>query len=204
MDIRRIPIAHIEPAHYNPRIDLKPGDEDYDLLAKGMEEFGLVEPLVWNERTGRLVGGHQRLKILVDQGQTEADVSVVNLDETREKALNVALNKIGGDWDRPKLKDLLEELDTGALDMELTGWTEDALAELMSEVHIPEFADPGEDAEGKETWLPEHTYFPFIIPNESAELVRDWLHTNLGEEPCDGLERGQRLLARIKAGDKLA
>ncbi len=134
MDIRRIPIAHIEPAHYNPRIDLKPGDEDYDLLAKGMEEFGLVEPLVWNERTGRLVGGHQRLKILVDIGVTEADVSVVNLDETREKALNVALNKIGGDWDRPKLKDLLEEIDTGALDMDLTGWTEDALAELMEAV----------------------------------------------------------------------
>jgi ParB-like chromosome segregation protein Spo0J len=139
VDIRRLPIAQLTPAHYNPRKDLKPGDEEYELLKKGIGEFGLVEPLVWNEATGRIVGGHQRLKVLIANGETEADVSVVHIeDEAREKALNIALNKVGGDWDRPALKDLLETLDCGQIDMELTGFTEDALASLMSEVHIPD------------------------------------------------------------------
>jgi ParB-like chromosome segregation protein Spo0J len=62
---------------------------------------------VWNERTGNLIGGHQRLKVLKERGDGEVEVSVVDLDKTKEKALNLALNKISGDWDYPKLKDVL-------------------------------------------------------------------------------------------------
>jgi ParB-like chromosome segregation protein Spo0J len=132
--IARIPISQIERAHYNPRIDLRPGDEEYDLLAKGIAEFGLVEPLIFNEVTGRLVGGHQRLSILQLRGDTDVDVSIVHIeDEAREKALNLALNNIGGRWDRPKLKQLLEELDSANLDMELTGFLDDELSALLDE-----------------------------------------------------------------------
>ena len=140
LELRRIPIADVNPAPYNPRVDLKPGDEDYDLLAKGIDEFGLVEPLVFNDFNQRLISGHQRLKILAARGDTEVDVSVVNIpEEGREKALNIALNRIGGDWNRSALKDLLEELDCGAFDLDLTGFTDDALKELMSEFHVPDF-----------------------------------------------------------------
>ncbi|MFC1285888.1 hypothetical protein ABE057_06230 [Bacillus paralicheniformis] len=69
-----------------------------------MKRFGAVEPLVWNERTGNLVGGHQRFKILVEEKTKSLLVSVVNLDEAEEKALNLALNKISGDWDDYKLE----------------------------------------------------------------------------------------------------
>jgi len=110
MHIESISIDQIKPAAYNPRVDLQPGDPDYDRLQRSMDEFGFVEPLVWNRRTGNLVGGHQRLKILAAQGVHDIDVSVVDLPTDREQALNVALNKIGDDWDERKLADLLTGL----------------------------------------------------------------------------------------------
>ena len=98
MKIETINISKINPAVYNPRKNLKPGDADYDKLKKSIDEFGCVEPLIWNKRTGNLVGGHQRLKILKERGDKEVQVSVVDLDDQKEKALNIALNKISGDW----------------------------------------------------------------------------------------------------------
>ena len=84
MDIQKIPIEKINPAKYNPRKDLKPGDPEYEKLKKSIETFGYVEPIVWNKQTGNIVGGHQRLKILQHQGHTEIECVVVNLDEQRE------------------------------------------------------------------------------------------------------------------------
>jgi len=126
-------------AQYNPREDLQPGDVEYERLKKAIIEFDYIDPIIWNERTGRVVGGHQRLKILRELGYTEIDVSVVDLPEDKEKALNIALNKTGGDWDLPKLKDLLEELDTGDFDIEITGFGEDEIERLMAQVY------PGDD-----------------------------------------------------------
>jgi ParB-like chromosome segregation protein Spo0J len=80
-----------------------------------------------------VVGGHQRLKILRDLGRTDIDVSVVDLPEDKEKALNLALNKTGGDWNIPKLKDLLIEIDTGAFDMEITGFGKEEIEDMMKE-----------------------------------------------------------------------
>jgi DNA modification methylase len=138
MKIVRIPIEMINPAPYNPRIDLQPGDEEYEKLKRSIEEFGYVEPLVWNRRTGNLVGGHQRYKILVNEkGLKELDVSEVDLDETREKALNIALNKISGDWETTKLAELLQELQASdEIDFELTGFSEEEFDELLEQLDI--------------------------------------------------------------------
>lgn len=110
MNIQKIKIEKINPAAYNPRKDLQPGDLDYDKLKRSIDTFGYVEPLVWNSRTGSLVGGHQRFKILLEQGVKEVEVSVVDLELEKEKTLNLALNKISGDWDDEKLGLLLKEL----------------------------------------------------------------------------------------------
>jgi ParB-like chromosome segregation protein Spo0J len=98
----------------------------------------LVEPLVWNKQTGNLVGGHQRLKVLKEQGVKEVEVSVVDLSETKEKALNIALNKVQGDWDLPKLKDLLQEIDTGEFDIGITGFDTDEIENLMTQFFNPD------------------------------------------------------------------
>ena len=137
MNIRKIPIDQINPAAYNPRKDLQPGDPEYEKLKRSMQEFGYVEPIVWNKRTGNIVGGHQRYKVLLDMGAQEIDCVVVDLDETKERALNIALNKISGEWDLPKLKDLMQELDTGEFDIELTGFGMDEIEDLMTQFHVP-------------------------------------------------------------------
>ena len=110
LHIQRVAVKRIKPARWNPRKDLVPGDPEYEGIKRSIEEFGCVQPLVWNRRTGNLIGGHQRLKILIAQGATELDVSVVDLPAPLEKALNVALNKSVGDWEEPKLAELLLEL----------------------------------------------------------------------------------------------
>ena len=94
--MRRLAIGKIKAAAYNPRRDLGPADAAYQAIARSIDDFGLVDPLVWNERSGNLVGGHQRLKVLRDRGATHVDVSVVDLSPAREKALNLALNKTSG------------------------------------------------------------------------------------------------------------
>ena len=136
MNIQKLPISKLNPAKYNPRKDLKPGEKEYDRLRRSIEEFGYVEPVIYNNLTGNVVGGHQRLKVLLDLGHTEIDCVVVELDNEREKALNIALNKISGDWDMPKLKDLLEELDTNSFDVTLTGFEAEEIKALTPETSI--------------------------------------------------------------------
>lgn len=113
-------IADINRAAYNPRVDLKPEDEEYQAIERSLKRHGLVQPIVWNRRTNTVVSSHQRLTVLEAQGETEVTVSVVDLDDIKEKELNIALNKITGEWDDKKLTDILTELGEEAAD---TGFT---------------------------------------------------------------------------------
>ena len=122
MIIEKKNTADLLPADYNPRKDLKPGDAEYEKLKRSIEQFGYVEPVIWNQTTGRVVGGHQRLKVLMDMGMTEVDCVVVAMDEEEEKALNIALNKISGDWDKDKLALLIADLQGADFDVSLTGF----------------------------------------------------------------------------------
>ena len=100
MEIITKKLDELIPADYNPRKDLQPGDPEYEKLKRSIQEFGYVEPVIWNKQTGHIIGGHQRWKVLRDLGITELDCVVVDFDIEKEKALNVALNKISGDWDK--------------------------------------------------------------------------------------------------------
>ena len=110
MEIRTMKLSDIKPSDYNPRKTLKPEDPQYKKLAASLKEFGYVEPIIWNQQTGSLVGGHQRLNILLDSGEKKAEVVVVNLSLHDEKILNVLLNRAKGRWDNEKLAELLSEL----------------------------------------------------------------------------------------------
>lgn len=133
MNIEKLNIALLIPADYNPRKDLKPGDPEYEKLKRSIEQFGYVEPVIWNKTTGRVVGGHQRLKILLDLGLTEVECVIVEMDEDKEKALNIALNKISGDWDKDKLALLIEDLQVSDFDVSLTGFEPAELNELFKD-----------------------------------------------------------------------
>ena len=141
MQIEKMNISKLKPAEYNPRKDLKPGDAEYEKLKRSIEQFGYVEPVIWNKATGRVVGGHQRLKVLVDSGLTEVDCVVIELSEEKEKALNVALNKISGEWNTDKLAMLILDLQGSDFDVSLTGFEEDELADLFSKTAEKEVTD---------------------------------------------------------------
>ena len=132
MVIEKKSIADLLPAEYNPRKDLKPGDPEYEKLKRSIEQFGYVEPVIWNKETGRVVGGHQRLKVLVDMGITEVECVVVVLTEEKEKALNIALNKISGEWNKDKLALLITDLQGSDFDVSLTGFDTAELDDLLS------------------------------------------------------------------------
>lgn len=111
--IRLMPVRMLRPAPYNPRQDLDRDDPRYRKLRRSIRRFGLVEPLVWNRRTGHVVGGHLRLKILRELGWKRVPVSIVDLDPDRERALNVMLNNRAAqsDWDLEQLRKVLEALE---------------------------------------------------------------------------------------------
>ena len=100
---QKLPVAVLKPAQYNPRKKLKPGDKEYEKIKNSIEEFGFADPLVVNADM-TIIGGHQRLTVAIDLGYTEVPCAVVDVDKTREKALNIALNKITGAWDENLLQ----------------------------------------------------------------------------------------------------
>ncbi len=105
-------VSELQPAPYNPRLELSKNSSQYRKLKRSIERFGLVEPLLWNKRTGLLVGGHQRLRVLQDLKIEKVSVSVLDLSPEQEKALNIVLNnrEAQSDWDLPQLTSILEEL----------------------------------------------------------------------------------------------
>ena len=148
LEVQRMAVSAINAAPYNPRVALKPGDPEYEKLKRSLTEFGCADPPIWNRRTGHLVGGHQRFRVMCDLGVTEIDVSVVDLDLPREKALNVALNKITGRWDDAALGDLLADLQAGGeLDVTLSGFDDAEIDEVIEKAAAA--AAAAMDAEGE-------------------------------------------------------
>ena len=124
----------LKPAGYNPRKDLKPGDKEYEKIKSSITEFGYVDPIIINS-DDTIIGGHQRLKVLKDIGYTEVDCVVIEIDKTKEKALNIALNKISGSWDVALLKELVDDLQDSNFDIEFTGFEPPELDELFNQLH---------------------------------------------------------------------
>lgn len=150
MQIEKVSVTKLNPAKYNPRKELKAGDKEYEKLKRSIVEFGYVEPIIWNKTTGNVVGGHQRLTVLKDLGHETVDCVVVELDETKEKALNIALNKIQGEWDDDKLASLLTDIDANSFDVTLTGFDLTEVDELLNEFYSSEAIEDDFDYEEAE------------------------------------------------------
>jgi ParB-like chromosome segregation protein Spo0J len=162
VDIRDI--KTIKTAKYNPR---KISDQQMASLKQSIERFGFVDPVIVNDRTGTLVGGHQRIKAAKDLGLKQVPVVGVNLDEAEEKALNVALNKISGEWDIDLLKGVLDEVQASGLDLSLTGFTEDEWLDLESGI-VPIEEMPELKTGEKDTFQE----ISFVLHDNQAEVVR--------------------------------
>lgn len=131
----RRPLTSIHPAEYNPRKELKPGDPEFQNIQHSLKEFGYVDPIIIN-KDGTIIGGHQRASVLKSLGYTEADCIVVDLGKQNEKALNIALNKIGGQWDMSLLRDALQDLTLSPVDVNATGYSDDELSVILGDVML--------------------------------------------------------------------
>ncbi len=134
MEIVKMKLSELNPAAYNPRKALKPGNPAYEKLKASILSFGNVEPIVWNRSTGNVIGGHQRLRVLMDLGVSESEISVVELTEVDEKRLNIALNKITGEWDDEKLTALLADITAGGADVYSTGFDDQELSSMFADL----------------------------------------------------------------------
>lgn len=107
MEIMKKRISEMERAEYNPRVELLPGDDEYEKLKRNIDRFGMVVPVIWNRRTNRVVSGHQRLTVLENMGVEETEVSVVDLDEI-ERLENSVDDLVDDDFLDEELKRLEE------------------------------------------------------------------------------------------------
>ena len=149
METKTIRLSEMTPAEYNPRKDLQPNDPEYAGIERSINEFGYIEPIIYNEQTGNIVSGHQRAKVLAAHGEAEATAVVVSLPIEDEKVLNVALNRISGHWDVDKLADLLDEIKTAG-GLANTGFAEYELASLRADYgHINDLIEQEFSGVGK-------------------------------------------------------
>lgn len=132
--LKMLPVSVLKPAAYNPRKKLKPGDKEYEKIKNSILEFGFADPLVVNSDM-TIVGGHQRLSVSIELGYTEVPCAVVDVDKVREKALNIALNKITGAWDENLLAELLKDIEESDFDLGKTGFEPPEIDELFNAVH---------------------------------------------------------------------
>jgi hypothetical protein len=177
-------VKDIIPSKRNPRtID----EKRLEMLGKSMREFGDLSGVVFNRRTNRLIGGHQRLKHLdpkwrVEKKDASDDVGTVSVghietpfgkwsyrevdwEESKELAANLAANKHGGEFDVPMLKELILELDTGETDMETVGFSFEEIERMMTAV-------PPENAEAKGVGnVGDMTYNVVVECNGESEQV---------------------------------
>ena len=129
--LKVIKVTELNPASYNPRKKLKPGDREYQKIKDSITEFGFADPLVVNSDM-TIIGGHQRLTVAMDLGYTEVPCAVVDVDKVREKALNTALNKITGSWDEQMLAELLKDIEASGFDTMVTGFEPKEMEELFN------------------------------------------------------------------------
>lgn len=172
MELEKIKVEDIVPAEYNPR---KISDDELGKLEKSINEFGFVDPIIINLKNNRIVGGHQRFKIIKKENIKElnllrlgnvgwafVDTDLKIKDGNYERALNIALNKISGEWDNVKLDNILNDLAFDGFDVTLTGF----------DVDLDSFNDLSDDADGLYDFLEEEN-----ITTEDTET----LHYDTGD-----------------------
>ena len=148
MKFQKYKIAELVPAAYNPRKKLKLGDKEYEKIKNSITEFGYVEPIIVNSDL-TIIGGHQRATVLSDLGYDEVECIVVDIDKTKEKALNIALNKITGEWNKELLADLIKDLEDSDFDVGFTGFEPPEIEQLFNSVHDKKITEDDFDVEAE-------------------------------------------------------
>lgn len=201
MEIEKIKLTDLKPSEYNPRLI---SETEQLKLKNSMETFGIVDPIIINLKNMHIIGGHQRYEVLLDKYMEDNDflpeLDLIRLgnigwvfqnkeldikDENHEKALNLALNKISGDWDYGKLNEVLDDLAEVNFDIDLTGFDELDMLELenldkelesQAAALLNKYGDPEE--ESKDSLQKDFIAPPFSVLNTNLgywqDLKKEW------------------------------
>jgi DNA modification methylase len=133
----------LRSAEYNPRTI---SEKELANLERSVGEFRLVDPIIARRADGTVIGGHQRLAVAERLGLQRVPVVYLDISEEKAKLLNLALNKIQGDWDEQKLAALLRELDAlPDLDLSVTGFDEEEIKACLAAVEAQLFRTKEEE-----------------------------------------------------------
>ncbi len=183
MEIKKMTVSDLQVAPYNPRIEITPGMDEYEKLKASIRTFDLVEPIVFNQQINHVVGGHQRLVVVKELGIEELDVSAIDLSLKREKVLNVALNKGTGLWDDKKLYMLLNDFSSD--DIDLSGFSDYEVKELIATFETPNFDVGTEDEQGDlGVLIPHIIVCPHCGEMPSVQLKIDWAIHEAAKYAC--------------------
>lgn len=177
LTVERKVLAELKPMPVNPRVELRPGMPHYENLKHSIERHGFVDPLVWNRRTGHLVGGWQRRAVLMGLGYTKADVSVVDVDEDQERELNIVLNGVSGEWDYQALAIELETYD----DATALGFSAEELDAIYDAAGLGDAGegkgDGFDDIDRSLAGLSGTEDYAIVVtvPVEHADSIKEWL-----------------------------
>lgn len=150
LTIKKMKIADLDPAKYNPRKELKPGDKEFEKLKNSIEHFGYVELIVVNTANhNTVISGHQRLNVLKYLNVDEIECVTVEMNETEEKALNIAMNKVSGEWNEQLLADLIVDLQSVDFNVDLTGFEAPEVEQLFSKVYNKKIKEDDFDVDGE-------------------------------------------------------
>lgn len=151
LNMQKLDISKLKPAEYNPRKRLQPGDKDYEDIKNSFYEFGYIDPIIVNKDL-TIISGHQRYFVLQDLGVKEVWCNVTDMDKLKEKAANIGLNKISGEWEDQQLLEVLQELELEGYDFHLTGFSDEEFEELVNSLEgdeeEEETAGSGYDGDG--------------------------------------------------------
>lgn len=184
INMMEMKLNDIDVATYNPRKKLRSGDKAYERLKSSILTYGYIDPMIYNEKTGRLVGGHQRLQILQDLGVEKAQVSVVNLDENEEKDLNIRLNRVQGEFDNEALAEVLNDLVNESFNLDDIGFDQEEFDDLiaqsgiMNEQASRDLEELGEMGEKEE----EERYTPTPVSIATFEAKTENNNVNVNDD----------------------
>lgn len=170
MEVFDVDINTLVSPDYNPRKKLTPDDKEYQKIKASIETFGYADLAVVNKKNNVIIGGNQRVQVLKDLGVKTIKAVFVDLDETKEKALNIALNKITGEWDFAQLENLFNELQEVDFNLDLTGFEKFEIESLSTPIDWSDVDDLSEETYKE----PEKTILecPFCHKQDSANHFR--------------------------------
>lgn len=164
MKLEFIEINKLKESPYNPRIH---PEKALERLEKSIDKFGFTNPIMVQKSTKQIIAGHARLKAAKEAGLKKVPVIFLDFDDVTAKAYNIADNRLAEltEWDYPKLKDLITDIDTGAIDVELTGFDAEELKEIF------DYDSPHQKQVGTRSKDDEFLILSFVVSKEEKDKI---------------------------------